>query len=147
MADQNVVDPLNRLLALHSRSLPMYLASAQPWFPELDSDAERVLRHLADDQRMMVDQIGAVILDIGGLVQPSEFPMEFTDLHDLSIEYLLPLVAARQQEELGQMRQIAHQVRHHPTARAVAEEALGAAPAHLDNLREIGAQPARGASA
>ena len=139
MAEPTTIDMLNRLLTLHSRSLPMYLASARPWFPQRDSDAQAVLRHIAEDQQLMVDRIGAVILDQGGAIQPSEFPMEFTDLHDLSIDYLIPQIAARQERELAWMRQCVDAVHDSPAARAIAEEALGAAQAHLDSLHELSA--------
>jgi hypothetical protein len=137
MADQDTIERLNRLLTLHQRSLPMYLASARPWFPQPDGEAQAVLRHIAEDQRLMVDRIGAVILDLGGSVRPSEFPMEFTGLHDLSVDYLYPQIVARQRREIEWMRQCCQQLQENPVARAVAEEALGAAQAHLDNLSDL----------
>jgi hypothetical protein len=137
MADPETIELLNRLLNLHLRSLPMYLASARPWYPQADCEAKTVLRHIAEDQQLMVDRIGAVILDLGGSVQPSEFPMEFTDLHDLSIDYLYPQVIARQKSEIEWMRQCCEQLKDSPVARAVAQESLGAAQAHLDNLNDL----------
>ena len=139
MPEQTTLDVLNGLLALHCRSLPMYLASARPWFSQPDSDAEAVLRHIAEDQQLMVDRIGAVILDLGGTVMPSEFPMEFTDLHDLSVDFLIPQIRARQQSELDWMRRSRDSLKDSPVARAIVEEALGAAQAHLDCLSELAA--------
>jgi hypothetical protein len=115
----------------------MYLASARPWFPQPESEAAAVLRHIADDQQLMVDRIGHVILDQGGSVQPSEFPIEFTDLHDLSIDYLIPQLIERQQREIDWMRQCAESLHEDPTARAITQEALGAAQGHLDSLQEL----------
>jgi hypothetical protein len=131
------VDLLNRLLTLHSRSLPMYLFNAPPWFPQPESEAAIVLRNIAEDQQLMVDRIGHVILDQGGSVWPSEFPMEFTGLHDLSIDYLIPELIARQQREIEWMRPCAESLQDNPTARAITEEALGAAQGHLDSLQEL----------
>jgi hypothetical protein len=141
MAELTTLDWLNRLLTLHRCSLPMYLASAPPWYPQPNSEAEAVLRHIAEDQQLMVDRIGAVILDQGGAVKPSEFPMEFTDLHDLSVDFLIPQVIARQQREIEWMRKCVHALQDEPTARAIAEEALGAAQGHLDSLNELSSAP------
>ncbi len=98
-----------------------------------------MLRHVAQDQQLMADRIGAVILDLGGPVASSEFPMEFTDLHDLSIDYLIPQIVSRQQSEIEVMRQCLESLQDAPAARAIAEEALGAAQGHLDSLDELSA--------
>lgn len=137
MPDQTVVNVLNRLLTLHSRSLPTYLASARPWFSKRNSEEEAVLRHIAADQKLMVGRIGTVIMDLGGSVFPSEFPMEFTDLHDLRADYLVGQVMERQQREIDWMRQNLDPLRSEPAALAIGEEALGAAQAHLDSLNEL----------
>jgi hypothetical protein len=137
MSAQLTIDLLNQLLALHSRSLPTYLAYAQPWFHRPHSDAEAVLRHIAEDHERMVQRIGTVIMDYEGAIKASEFPMEFTDLHDLSIDYLVPQVVSRLEQDIEWMRQCVPQLNASPGARAIAEEALGAAQAHLDSLHEL----------
>ena len=138
MAPQS--DPLailNRIHAMHERSLPMYLASAPPWTPNPDCAELVTLRHVAEDQQLMADRIGSVIVEHGGTVDRSEFPMEFTDLHDLSIDFLIPQVRRRQEQEIEYLRRCITQLQEAPAPRAIAEEALGAAIAHLDNLKEV----------
>jgi hypothetical protein len=138
MAQPNPLEILNRLYALHSCSLPRYLASAPPWSPPLsDAAALTALRHIAEDQQVMADRIGAVILEHGGTVLSGEFPMEFTDMHDLSLDYVMPQVKARQEREIEFIRRCIQALEHAPAARAIAEEALGAAIAHLDNLSDL----------
>lgn len=132
------VEILNQLLAIHLRSLPVYLASAPPWTPTPDSPALTTLRHIAQDQLLMADRIGKVILEQGGTIAGSEFPMEFTDLHDLSIDFLMPQVKSRLERELEFIRRCAEELRPYPAPRAIAEEAAGAALGHLDSLREQG---------
>ena len=138
MARQTTVDTLNRLLAVHSRSLPQYLCSAHPWTTAKDSQAEHVLRQMADDHRLMVERIGSAILAEGQRPELGEFPMAFTGMHDLSIQYLIHEVAERQRQGLATIRQCVEQLQHAPAARALAEEALGAAEGHLQNLEELG---------
>lgn len=137
MTQQKVIAALNWLLSLHSRSMAMYLASAPPWVSAKDTAAASVLRHMADDQRLMADRIASVVLDEGGEVMSGEFPMTYTDLHDLSIDYLVPQVVAQQKADLESIREIVQLLKDAPVPRAVAEEALGAAQAHLDSLAEL----------
>jgi hypothetical protein len=131
------VDILNQLLAIHLRSLAVYLGSARPWTPTPDSPALAVLGHIAEDQILMADRIAKVILEQDGTITASEFPMEFTDLHDLSIDFLIPQVKARLERELRFMRQCVELLQAYPAPRAIAEEAVGAALGHLDNLQDL----------
>ena len=137
MAQSDPLAILNRLQAMHVRSLPMYLASAPPWSPDPNSAELTALRHIAEDQQLMADRISSVILEHGGTVAASEFPMEFTDLHDLSIDFLIPQVRRRQEEEIDYLRSSIERLQDAPAPRAIAEEALGAAIAHLDTLKEL----------
>lgn len=137
MVQPTSIDILNQLLALHMRSLPMYLMSAKPWTSGDDAECLEALEHIASDQELMANRIAAVIREHGGTVTPSEFPMQFTDMHDLSLSYLIPAVEERQEREILFMRDAISQLRDAPAPRAITEEALGAAQAHLDSLREV----------
>lgn len=137
MGEMTTVDVLNQLLAIHSRSLPTYLRSAPPWYGDEDSEAVTVLRHIADDHALMVAKIGSEILREGGVVKGGEFPMLYTDMHDLSIEYILRQVVLQQESEMEVIRSCVSKLQHAPAARALAEEALGAAQGHLDNLNSL----------
>ena len=128
---------LNELLAMHSFSLPSYLASAKPWIRRGDTKSGDLLRLIAADQRRMADRIGAVIVESGGTVQPGEFPMLFTDMHDLSTDYLLNQVMEFQRHDVARIGEIVAQLERSPAAVAIAKEALGAAKAHLDQLEEL----------
>ena len=136
MGDSTTIDVLNRLLALHSHSLPMYLVNAPPWFAEDDLAAATALRHVAEDQQLMLDRIGSLIVGCGAVTHAGEFPMVFTDMHDLSLDYILSEVKQRQRNEIEQIQMCIDQLKDAPIAKAIAEEALGAAKAHLENLTE-----------
>lgn len=138
MAQPTPVDVLNRLLALHVRSLPMYLQSAKPWVGPADQAAIAVLKDIAEDQELMAERITAVIREHGGAPAPSDFPMVFTDMHDLSLSYLLPEVIKRQQSEIAYMEQAIRLLQDAPAPRAITQEALGAARGHLECLQELG---------
>lgn len=136
------VDQLNRLLALHGRSLPIYLTSAVPWVGRARGEAAEVLRAIAADQQQTVDRLGELIVEEGGRLNLGGFPMEFTSYHDLSIDFLVTKLIERQQADVRQIEAVVAETESGSTIRAIAEEALGAAKGHLQSLQELEANGA-----
>ena len=133
----STLDLLNELLALHSCSLPSYLSCAKPWSHVADSKDLKALELIAKDHLRMVERIGQVILRHNGKVRSSDFPMLFTDMHDLSTDYILNQVRRRQKNEFDRIIEIVEQLQNSPDALAIAEEAKGAARGHLEQLEEL----------
>ena len=92
---------LNRLLAIVYRSLPMYLAEAGPWTHAGDEQAVRVLRAILTDARHYSQRIAEVILAHRGALDLGEFPMEFTDLNLLSLDFLLTELVRCQRRDIA----------------------------------------------
>ena len=134
--DTSTVEILNQLLVTHSRSLPMYLASARPHRRRGDDKAAEVLAHIVEDQRLMVDRIAEFIEDADGTIDAGEFSMEFTDLHDLSMDYIMQRVITYQKNEIAEIKYLSGQLDGQLRTKALAQEALGAANAHLQSLEE-----------
>ena len=128
---------LNRLLVLHSRSLPMYLSYAPPEKMWTHPQAARVFNQMVEDHKRTVDRLANLILESGGLVAPGEFPMAFTGLHDLSLDYLLKMLVERQRKFIAASENLANMLHMAPFAQAVAREAVGEAKGHLENLEEL----------
>lgn len=146
MTSTDTNDILNRILVLHARSLPVYLSYARPdqlWkHPKVADVLDRIV---ADHQRM-VDRLGTLILENHGVVNHGEFPMSFTALHDLSVEYLLNMLIDRQKRFVAVIEKLADQLTLAPYAQAAAREAVGEAKGHLENLEELAAEPATSAA-
>jgi hypothetical protein len=142
MPAQSTIDLLNRLYVLHYRSLAVYLHYAPPNQLARHPQAAGVLAQVVADQTRTADRIGALILESGGTVDPGEFPMAFTGLHDLSLDYLLKQLIDRQQRTIAACERIAAQLDMAPFAQAVAREAVGEAKGHLENLQELAGQAA-----
>ena len=128
---------LNRLSVAHSRSLTVYLQYAPPWLEKGDEEVTTVLKQIVRDQEAMVDRIGAMIQSAGEDVDPGEFPISFASLHDLSLEYLVSLMIEGQREIISISEKAVSELAADAMAQAVAQEAVGAAKAHLDSLLEI----------
>lgn len=133
----STIDVLNRLYVAHARSLPSYLSYAMPWLASTDARAWETVVQVAVDQRRMADRLGEMIMDLGGAVDPGEYPLKYTALHDLSFEYLLGKVIEGQTQLVPQLQAGAEQLTLVPLARSLAEEAVGEAKGHLESLREL----------
>ena len=128
---------LNRLSVAHSRSLTVYLQYAPPWLEKGHEEVMTVLEQIVRDQEATVDRIGTMIQSAGEDVDPGKFPISFTGLHDLSIEYLVSLMIEGQREIISISEKAVSELAADAMAQAVAQEAVGAAKAHLDSLLEI----------
>jgi len=137
MSPPSTTEILNRLLVLHMRSLPMYLSYAPPYQLASHEKAKAVLDQIVEDQKKTVDRLGTLILDSSGTVDYGEFPMAFTSLHDLSLQYLLNLLIERQQKFNMVCEKLADALGMAPYAQAAAREAVGEAKGHLENLQEL----------
>ena len=137
MTSPETIDVLNRLYATHNRSLPIYLSLATPYAPVNSEKASAALRHVVEDQKLMVDRLGEMILDLGGDLEPGEYPMVYTSLHDLEIDYIIGQVILQLKRYIVIFADCADQLNLVPMAKALAEEALGAAKGHLDSLEEV----------
>lgn len=143
MAD--AVSHLNRLLAIHYRSLPMYLVDAGMWRSSLPHDEElgKAIDRLTADYRQTCARLAEAILDRHGAIEPSSFPMEFTDTNFLSLDYMLGEIIELHKLDMEEMRRIVLALGNDPDAKYLAQECLGAAKAHLETLEALAAkQPA-----
>ena len=131
----NTVQILNQLLALHSSSLPMYFTSAPPHRLFGDEKAWEAIEHIISDQKLMIDKIADKVETLDGTPNRGEFPMEFTAMHDLGMQYLLQRALERQQNENSTMERLAD-LTDDESAKALCQEALGAGKAHVESLEE-----------
>jgi hypothetical protein len=128
---------LNRLLAIHCKSFAQYLRWARPHVPAGRGEELEAVEAIALDQDVMAERISRMIVDGDALPRTGEFPMEFTDLHDLNIDYLIRAAVRYQEQDVAAIEQLVDRLHMAPSARAIAEEALGMGKGHLDTLREL----------
>lgn len=133
---------LNRLLAIEYRSVPMYLADAAPWRGPGDEQIAAALENIVLDQRNMASRIAELVLDRRGSIDTGEFPMEFTDMHNLSLDFLLTELVRYQQRDVAAIEGCVARLAGDEEARALAEEVLGSERRHLEVLEELLRQPA-----
>jgi hypothetical protein len=133
---------LNRLLVIIYRSLPMYLADAVPWMHPGDEKAKHVLNHIVADYRMYAGRIADMLLAGRARFSFGEYPMVFTDTHDLSLDYLIGELTYYQKQDVVAIEKCVADLKGDAAARTLAEEVLGNARGHLESLEELLKQPA-----
>jgi nitrogenase subunit NifH len=137
MPNSRNIDVLNRLLAILQRSLPEYLQGSRYWTHRGDERAEAIVRQLVEDQRAYMARLADLILNRHGQIAPSSFPMEFTDLNLLSLDYLLQELIQHQRANIATIEECIDDVGSDRPARELAEEILGNARGHLENLESV----------
>jgi predicted outer membrane protein len=133
---------LNRLLALHCRSLSMYLADAQPHIAAGEERAQQTLAQIVRDQQALSQRIATLILDRRGMLDTGSFPMEYTDTHMLDVEFLVRELVRHQRQAIAAIERYVAALGADREARELAEECLGTAKGHLESLEELARQPA-----
>jgi hypothetical protein len=137
MSQPSTIHLLNRLLGIVSRSFLQYLKFSQPYVPLGRKEVMEVLETMVTDQNSMADRISQMVMDQKELARTGEFPMEFTGLHDLDIDFLIHRAMVYQQQDIELVGQLSHQLQLSPAAKSLAEETLGMAKGHLQSLQEL----------
>lgn len=137
MNDPATAPLLSRLLAIVRRSFPQYVKYSRPYVPPGREELMETIDSIVVDQDVLAQRIGNMLIDMQAPLRSGEFPMEYTDMHDLSIDYLIASAVDYQQQDITAIQQIAEQLQMAPAAKALAEEALGMAKGHLDSLQEL----------
>lgn len=140
LTSQQVVDGLNTLVKTLGSSLTMYLVDASPWVNRRSSGDMEALRSIVADQRQLIDDLGTAIIDRRGVVERIAFPTAFTDLNDLSLEYLLREAAKFQARDLQTIESALDKLQSDPEALALGQRVLGAAKGHLEMLKQCNSQ-------
>lgn len=141
------VDPtvvLNRVLAILRRSFPQYLRYARPYIPAGNRRATEVIDDIVLTQDALAERVGEQIMASGGLPDSGAFPIEFTDTHDLGIDYLISEAMGYQKQDIAELESHADAPQLPTAARSLVSEALGMAKGHLESLEEL--QATRGDS-
>ena len=145
MSSHTTLRALNRLAAIHERSLAKYLHWAVPHFVGGDEKAAASLQAIATDHQAIVDRCDALVEEAEGRIDLGHFPIVFTGWHDLDFDFLLGKLIADEQQCQVAIGQIIRELALAPLAKALGEEALGMSKGHLETLEEL-ARPAQAAA-
>lgn len=137
MSQPNTPHLLNRLLAIVGRSFPQYLQYSRPYIPPGRSSVKETIDTIVTDQNVMVERLSQMLIDAKTPPRFGEFSLQYTDLHDLDIDFLMRMAVNYQQQDIFAIGEIVDQLQLAPAAQSLAEEASGMTKGHLDSLLEL----------
>jgi hypothetical protein len=142
MPSADTIDVLNRVLAILERSFPQYLQYARPYIPAGREDVMETIADIVSGQKALADRVCEMINESGALPDTGKFPIEYTDTHDLSIDFLIDQAIGYQKQDIAELAECADALNLSPAAQSLAAEALGMAKGHLESLEELQVAPA-----
>lgn len=141
MPSPDTIDILNRAFVVLQRSLPQYLRYSRPYIPAGKENIAQTIEQIVAAQDKLADRISQYIFESGGLPDRGKFPIEFTDTHDLEIDFLVHEAIGYQKEDIAILESLVDQLRLAPAAQSLAAEALGLAKGQLESLQELSVKP------
>jgi hypothetical protein len=141
MSSLETIDILNRVLAILRRSFPQYLRYAHPYLPRGDSRAMKVIDGIVASQDALAERVSGQIVSVGARPNSGQFPTEFTDAHDLGIDYLIQEAIGYQRQDIAELEECLDSLSLAPVAHSLTAEAIGLAKRHLELLEGLGPKP------
>jgi hypothetical protein len=133
---------LNEVLVILSRSLPMYLSDAAPWAAFGEEHSQQVLAQIVADKTEAVRRLTSLLDDRRQTVDRGEFPMDYTGLHDVSLDYLMDQLVGDQRREVEAIESRLGRLSNDPLGRALVNDIAAAARRHLKSLESLAQEPA-----
>jgi len=141
MPSDATIDLLNQVLELLERSFPQYLLYARPYVPAGKEQIMRTIEGIATGQMELAQRVSQHIFESGGLPDHGDFPIEFTDTHDLSIDFLVDEAIDCLKSDIADLDHYIDALRLAPVAQSLAMEARGQTKAHLEQLEKLKVDP------
>lgn len=137
MADIQHNARLNGFVVSIGRSLLQYADECWPWSGFSDGETQGVLRRLAALQRQEVAALTELLdqreesVDFGG------YPTDYTDLHFMSLDYLLSRIVGGEQATIADLEEAVHTGVDDSQGVHVLEEVLATQRKILERLQAI----------
>jgi hypothetical protein len=133
---------LNEALIILNRSLPMYLSDATPWVGFGEEEMRKSLDRIVESNRENVRLLTELLHARRHPIDPGEFPMEFTGLHDVSIGYLIDPLIADQKQRIESLAACAQRLTRDTQGQSLLEDIVSAARHNLQALQALEHKPA-----
>jgi hypothetical protein len=136
MPSSDTINALNHVLAILERSFPQYLRFARPYIPPGRENVMQTIDQITAGADALAERITQQIYDSAGLPDHGDFPIEFTDSHDLAIDYLVDEAIDGLKQDVADLEECAGRLRLAPAAQALASEAVGLVKGDLELLQK-----------
>src|SRR4051812_38977501 len=137
MPSTDSITVLNRVLAILERSFPQYMRYARPYIPAGRESIMQTIEQIAAGEDALAERVCEYVSDAGGLPDHGEFPIQYTDTHDLSIDFLVCEAIDNLKQNVEDLQQSVDDLRQAAGGQSLAAEALGMTKAHLEMLQPL----------
>jgi bacterioferritin (cytochrome b1) len=141
MPASDPISILNRVLAILRRSFPQYARYSRPFIPPGRERAMQAIADVAITEEKLAEQVNNQIIALGGLPNAGDFPTEFTDTHDLGIDYVIAEAMGYQRQDLVELESCRAALGAHTEAEALVAEIVNIAKRHLKTFEELHVEP------
>jgi hypothetical protein len=141
MPSTDTIDTLNRVLEILERSFPQYLRWARPYIPAGRENVMKTVETIVAGQDALAERVSQQVFESGGLPDHGDFPIEFTDTHDLGIDFLVDEAIDCIKQDIAELQSSVDALRLAPAAQSLASEALGLTKGHLELLERLPLDP------
>ena len=124
MATAETSQVLNDLLIEVTRSLLQYAREAWPWTSTLHEDQRLLINRLAEKQAAGAAELVELLMSRGWSIDFGTYPTEYTDLHYVSLEYVLGLLLDNEQSLVTTIMTARDRCRGDQEAEAVLDRVL-----------------------
>jgi bacterioferritin (cytochrome b1) len=137
MPSEDSIAALNVVLATVLKSFPQYLRWSRPWVPPGHEQILATLEKIVVEQDALADRAYEAIDELGGLPDTGDFPMEFTDTHDLAIDYMLREAVGYARQDVEVLESAAATPNLTPLATNLTTDALNMGKRQLASLESL----------
>lgn len=141
MPTENTINTLNRVLEILGSSFPQYLVWGRPYIPTGRESFMRTIETIVAGQNALAERVSRLVFESGGLPDHGNFPIEFTDTHDLDIDFLIAESIDLLRQDVSDLETCVDALRLAPAAQSLASEALGLTKGHVELLEKLPVNP------
>lgn len=128
---------LNQLLIALDRSLLQYAGHCSTWSSRKDAAIAEEFPTLVATQREHVSELTELLTERHWTIDFGGFPMRFTDLHFLSLQFLLKSIVINQHAILSELEEASHTSIDDPEAATLIEQLLSGERQLTERIEEL----------
>ena len=132
---------LNQLLVDVGRSLLQYVGECSSWSSRSQAAIEQEFPKIVAIQQQHVRQLVDLLMQRGWSIDFGGFPSTYTDLHFLSLKYLLKIILVNQNLVLAELDEALHTCVDDPEAAALIGEILASERQITEKLQSLRSRP------
>lgn len=128
---------LNQLLVDVGRSLLQYVGHCSSWSSRADAVLHQEFPSIVAIQQEHVAQLSELLTTRRWTIDFGGFPASFTDLHFLSLKYLVKIILVNQKAVLAELEEASHTCVDDPEAATLIEQILSSERQLTERLQSL----------